>query len=716
MKRVTPFVLLLMLGLAVAGCRSRSADAPTTVDGATVVGTTAPAVTAPPPPPAPLVTPIGLDDGPPRITAPKRTRSRIIRGTGQLVGPAPAAASTTTDGDVNLNFTNADVRDVAKAVLGDILGLTYAVTPEAEGQLTIQTGRPIRRQDVLRTFEVSLRGADLGILREGDLYTVLPLRDAQRRGAMVGAGEPGYGTEAIPLRFVGAEELRALLQPLVPPDAKVAADEAHSQMLVTGSTESRRSLRDLIGQFDVDWLRGVSFGLIVPRWTEVTGLVEQLTQLLNAEGVPTAGTLRFVPIRQVNGVLVIATRADYLERVRGLVDMLDQEAQGTRRRLFVYRVQNGRAADLAKVLVNAFGGEGASSATAPAPSPAASGTASLATAGTNSMPGLETDDSLPMPTMDGAATTAPLSFDLGESEGAVTISADETTNSIVVHARPAQYEIVEDALRRLDVLPLQVMIESAVTEVTLNEELRYGVQWFFQTGNSSFTLSEFANGAIGQIFPGFSYLVSNGDSITGVLNALSEVTNIDVVSAPKLLVLNNQTATLQVGDQVPIATQSAQSVDTADSRVVNSIEYRDTGIILRITPRVNDSGLVLLDIAQEVSNVVKTSTSDLDSPTIQQRRIASSIAVQDGQTVALGGLITEDRQEGGSGIPVLRKIPVLGALFGAKSRTRERTELLILLTPRVIRNAVDARRITDELRDKIRTIEPLPVAADKAAP
>ncbi|MCF4164782.1 type II secretion system secretin GspD [Zavarzinia compransoris] len=722
MKRATPFVLLLLLGLAVAGCRSRTSEAPTTVDGATVVGTTATAVTAPPPAPAPapLATPIGLDDGPPRITAP-RGRSRIIRGTGQLVGPAPTAIRETADGDVNLNFTNADVRDVAKAVLGDILGLTYAVAPEAEGQLTIQTGRPIRRQDVLRTFEVSLRAAELGILREGDLYTVLPLRDAQRRGAMVGAGEPGYGTEAIPLRFVGAEELRALLQPLVPPDAKIAADEAHAQILVTGNTESRRSLRDLIGQFDVDWLRGVSFGLIVPRWTEVTGLVEQLTQLLNAEGVPTAGTLRFVPIRQVNGVLVISTRADYLERVRGLVDMLDQEAQGTRRRLFVYRVQNGRAADLAKVLANAFGGEGASAAAtttaaSPSPSPAASGTASLAGAGGTTMPGFETDDSLPMPTMDGTATTAPLSFDLGENEGAVTISADETTNSIVVHARPAQYEIVEDALRRLDVLPLQVMIESAVTEVTLNEELRYGVQWFFQTGNSSFTLSEFASGAIGQIFPGFSYLVSNGDSITGVLNALSEVTNIDVVSAPKLLVLNNQTATLQVGDQVPIATQSAQSVDTSDSRVVNSIEYRDTGIILRITPRVNDNGLVLLDIAQEVSNVVKTSTSDLDSPTIQQRRIASSIAVQDGQTVALGGLITEDRQEGGSGIPVLRKIPVLGALFGAKSRTRERTELLILLTPRVIRNAVDARRVTDELRDTIRSIEPLPVAADKAAP
>ncbi|MDD3444791.1 MAG: secretin N-terminal domain-containing protein, partial [Zavarzinia sp.] len=478
--------------------------------------------------------------------------------------------------------------------------------------------------------------------------------------------------------------------------------------------ESRRSLRDLITQFDVDWLRGVSFALIVPQWTEITGLSAQLTELLNAEGVPTAGTFRFVPVPQVNGLLVIATRADYLDRVRALVDMLDQEAQGSRRRLFVYRVQNGRAADLAKVLVNAFGGDKggtgeSSTGTGASSAPVAAG---LATAGT--LPAITgatgaTDSALPMPTIDGTETTRPLTVDLGEQEGAVSISADETTNSIVVHARPQQYEIVADALRRLDVMPLQVMIESAVTEVSLNDELRYGVQWFFQSGNSSFSLSEFASGAVGQIFPGFSYLVANGDNIRSVLNALSEVTTINVVSAPKLLVLNNQTASLQVGDQVPIATQSAENVDTSNSRVVNSIEYRDTGIILRITPRVNDNGLVLLDIAQEVSNVVNTTTSDLDSPTIQQRRIASSIAVQDGQTIALGGLITEDKENGGSGIPVLRSIPVIGGLFGTKSRTHKRTELLILLTPRVIRNPADARRVTDDLREKIQNMEPLKI-------
>ncbi|MFZ2872552.1 type II secretion system secretin GspD, partial [Zavarzinia sp.] len=653
---------------------------------------------------------------------PAGTRTRVIRGTGQVLGAAPAPGGEATGGDVSLNFTNAEVRDVAKAVLGDILGLTYAVDPEAQGQITIETAQPIRRDQVLPTLEAGLQAAQLVLVREGNLFTILPAGSDQRSIGLLSPGDPGSGTEAIPLRFVSATALKDLLAQMVPNNARMEADGARNILFISGNSVSRRSLRDLVQQFDVDWLRGVSFALIVPQWTDSRNLVEQLTQLLNAEGVPTAGTIRFVPVQQVNGILAISSRADYLDRVRGLVEMLDQEAQGSRRRLFVYRVQNGRASDLARVLSAAFGGaKGGSGGTSSAAPSSSAGSASLSGAGTSgseSSGGFgqnSTDASLPAPTMpgidgQGGSGAAGMSVDLGEAEGAVSISADEISNSIVVHAKPQQYEIVADALRRLDVLPLQVMIESAVTEVTLNNELRYGVQWFFQTGNSEFSLSEFASGAIGQVFPGFSYLVSNGDSITSVLNALAGITNINVVSAPKLLVLNNQTASLQVGDQVPVATQSAESTDTSTARIVNSIEYRDTGIILRITPRVNDSGLVLLDISQEVSNVVKTTTSALDSPTIQQRRIASSVAVEDGQTIALGGLITETKQSDNSGIPYLRNLPFFGPLFGTTSDSKDRTELLILLTPRVVRNSVDARRITDELREKIRAVVPLPVA------
>lgn len=701
------------LALALAGCDTTGTPQ-TQVQGATVVGSTAPAG----PRSLPGLAPGRTDDG----YRPVGTQTRIIRGTGQVLGAPTPETEDTAGGDVSLNFTNADVRDVAKAVLGDILGLTYAVDPEAQGQITIETAQPIRRERVLPTLEAGLQAAQLVLVREGNLYTIAPAGGEPRSIGLLGPNDPGTGTEAIPLRFVSATALKDLLAEMVPNTARIEADAARNILLVSGSSVSRRSLRELVQQFDVDWLRGVSFALIVPQWTDSRNLVEQLTQLLNAEGVPTAGTIRFVPVQQVNGLLAISNRAEYLDRVRTLVEMLDREAQGSRRRLFVYRVQNGRASDLAKVLASAFGaGKGGGSSASATPSSSAgsaslSGFATSSTGANGNEQSGSTDGSLPtpptMPGIDGqgGGAASGLSVDLGEAEGAVSISADEISNSIVVHAKPQQYEIVADALRKLDVLPLQVMIESAVTEVTLNNDLRYGVQWFFQTGNSKFSLSEFATGAIGQVFPGFSYLVSNGDSITSVLNALAGITNINVVSAPKLLVLNNQTASLQVGDQVPVATQSAESTDTSTARIVNSIEYRDTGIILRITPRVNDSGVVLLDISQEVSNVVKTTTSALDSPTIQQRRIASSVAVEDGQTIALGGLITETNQSDNSGLPYLRNLPFLGPLFGTTTDSKDRTELLILLTPRVVRNSTDAQRITDELREKIRSVKPLPAA------
>ncbi|MFA5123650.1 type II secretion system secretin GspD [Zavarzinia sp.] len=688
--------LLLAFALVLSGCKSQPR---TEVTGATVVGAAVPlappAATAPP---APRPAPPPLHPGS-RDDVPVATRAEIMPGTGRFMAPPPVREAA--NGDITLNFTEAPVRDVAKAVLGDMLGLTYVVTPGVDARLTIATGSPIRREQVLPTFEAGLQSAGLALLREGETYRIAPAEAGAARGSgLIGADDPGTGTEAITLRYVSATELKKLLDRMVPAGTEVAADDARNILFVAGNAAGRRTVRDLAAQFDVDWLRGVSFALIVPQWTDGRALVQQLTEALNAEGVPTAGTVRFVPIEQLNGILAIATRADYLERVRRLVAMLDREAEGTRRRLFVYRVQNGRAADLAKVLAAAFGGDKQA-----AVSNSSAGSAGLATAGATVTAG-----SLPappvMPAIDGSA---PLAVDLGDAEGSVAISADETSNSIVVHAKPQQYDIVADALRRLDVLPLQVMIESAVTEVTLNDELRFGVQWFFHTGNSNFSLSELTSGAVGQTFPGFSYLLTNGSTISAALNALSDITSINVVSAPKLLVLNNQTASLQVGDQVPVATQTAQSVDTSDSRVVNSIEYRDTGVILRITPRVNDSGVVLLDISQEVSNVVNTTTSKLDSPTIQQRKVASSVAVEDGQTIALGGLITEDRENGNTGIPVLKDIPLIGRLFGATSRKKNRTELLVLLTPRVVRNAADAKRITDELREKIRSVTPLPI-------
>jgi general secretion pathway protein D len=289
----------------------------------------------------------------------------------------------------------------------------------------------------------------------------------------------------------------------------------------------------------------------------------------------------------------------------------------------------------------------------------------------------------------------------GEQQNGLSITADGVNNALLIVATSSEYEVIEAALKRLDIRPLQVMIEAAIAEVTLTKDLRFGVQWMFNNGHNDLTLSGISSGAVSQSFPGFSYLYTGGSRITAVLSALEDITKVQVLSSPKVMVLNNQTATLEVGDQVPVATQSSVSTLTSDATVVNSIDYKSTGVILTVTPRVNEGGLVLMDISQEVSDVTTTTTSSLDSPTINERKIGSTIAIQDGQTIALGGLISDNRSDGRTGVPFLQSIPVVGSLFRQDSRSDTRTELLVLITPHVVRNSTEAADITADLRSKL---------------
>jgi general secretion pathway protein D len=317
----------------------------------------------------------------------------------------------------------------------------------------------------------------------------------------------------------------------------------------------------------------------------------------------------------------------------------------------------------------------------------------------------------------------------------IRVVADDKNNALVVYARPRDYRMVEDLIRNLDIVPLQVLIEATIAEVTLNDTLRYGLQFFLKSGNSRFDLSNAgssnitstnanttanattnanvsSNVGIGSaadilsVFPGFNYVLAAGSSRV-ILSALSSVTDVNVVSSPQLLVLDHQTAFLQVGDQVPVATQSAVSILNPGAPIVNSIQFRDTGVILQVTPRVNTTGLVTMEIEQEVSDVAKTTSSNIDSPTIAQRRIVSTVIVQDGQTVALGGLIKDTRDNERSGIPILSDLPLIGPLFRTTTKSRGRTELLVLLTPSVVRSPEEARRVTDELRERLQNVRPL---------
>jgi len=638
----------------------------------------------------------------------------IVDRTGSLVGSTPRRRPSGPR-DINLNYPNVDVHEAAKSILGDLLRLNYFVDQSVSGTVSVVTAEPVARSEVLGVFESALKVSNLALIKQGGIYTIVTLAAARKQPRLVSGSEGGYGTEAIQLRYVNPTDLKKLLEPLVPENAILQADPGRNALFITGTGAERAAIRDLIGQFDVNWMHGMSFAFFVPKYSDSRSLAAELDAMLNAPGSPAAQVVRLLNIERLNAVLAITSEPRYLRDIKKWVAVLDRMGGENGKRLFVYRVQNGRSSDLAKSLGIAFGASNATTGpTAPgntgARRPPGTLTPTLpATMTPQSTSGFaNSDDNNGDVTQPGgeANVVSAQTLSIAGSESPVTISSDEANNAILVYATNRQYAVIQDALSKLDILPLQVLLEASIVEVTLNDQLQYGVQWFFKSGSSTFDLTNGKTKIPVPTLPGFSYVFAQ-NNINATLSALQGVTTIKVISAPKLLVLNNHTASMQVGDQVPVATQSSVSTDNPDAPIVNSIEYRDTGVILKVTPRVNDSGLVLLDIAQEVSDVSTTATSTIDSPTIQQRRIASSVAVRDGNTIALGGLIRDTSTEGSSGVPFLSKIPVIGALFGDKQDDRKRTELLVLLTPRVLRNTEDANNATSELIEKLQATKPL---------
>lgn len=632
----------------------------------------------------------------------------ITHGTGNPVGgplPHSSQSTVTDDGSITLNFVNADVRDVAQAVFGDFLKVNYSLGAGVQGTITVQTSRPLARSEVLPVFEQVLHINGLVIVKSNDVYKIVLAADAPREiaapTARSGSAEAGYGTQIVPLHYLAAAEMQRLLESMQPAQAVVHVDATRNILIVQGTQAERAAVVDEVALFDVDWLAGMSFGMFTPKYTDARGLARELSQILGGPNGPLSGIVKLVPIERLNTVLVISPQPKYLDQIGRWVERLDKPGVGSDRRMFVYAVQNGRATELANVLKKAlYGGgrddksgdtNGDSGDNAPAPaSPPAPGAATQPATPPKANSNSLVDDS-------DTGTVPP---------GAATITADDQNNAIVIYGTPQDYATIENALRQLDTAPLQVLLEAAIAEVTLTNDLQYGVQYFYQPSDKhQLVLSNGPTANISALFPGFSYMFSEGSNIKIVLDTLSKVTHVNVVSSPEVMVLNNHTATLQVGDQVPIATSQGQSVIGGQSPVINTIEYRPTGVILKITPRVNQGGMVTLDISQEVSDVSTTQTSSLDSPTITQNKIDSTIAVQDNETIALGGLIKDSRTNGSSGLPYLSEIPVLGALFGTKSNNFVRTELIVLITPHVVDNLQKSRAVTEELRHKLPALQ-----------
>ena len=655
-------------------------------------------------------------------SAPAARRKIVEPASGPFIrAPRPArAAATSAEGDITLNFQGTDINEFVKVILSDLLQRSFVIDPEVRGSVTMATAQPLRRADLFPLLEEILAINKAAIIEADGIYRILPRPKAARGNLSPLTAdielEGGYSVRVIPLQYIAAPELGKILEPFVAEGGELRIDKPRNMVIIGGTPRELARLQDTIDIFDVDWLRGMSVGLYPLDHVGPATLKRELDEILGGMegGGPDellGGLVRTVALERLNSILLISATPAALGRTETWLYRLDRPGERAGQNLYVYEVQNAKAVEIAKILSEVFSGKGQTEAAPPSLAPGTTPVEITAVTET----AIDEDAPLPVEAVAPGAGGRELAV---PAAGSVEIIADDTRNALVILATAQDYRMIAAAIRKLDVVPLQVLIEASILEVTLAGDLDYGIEWFFsnQIGRSRGGQGALDLGGAGvsALAPGFAYtIVNSAANVKVALNALESESEVNVLSAPSLMVLDNQTARINVGDEIPVPSRQSTSNITPGAPTVNEIRFRNTGITLEVTPRVNNSGLVTMEIRQEVSNAIRTTSSTINAPTIQKRQIKSTVAINSGQTIVLGGLIRNSETENASGVPVLQQIPALGKLFGNTSAKNRRTELVVLLTPRVVRNQDDAQKITDEFRKKLYSLSP---PADAAGP
>ncbi len=685
-------------------------------------------------------------------------QSKLYKGTGILVAgqeeggdvtplqkPPPPPGSAVT-----LNFEGADVREVVRNILGDILNESYTIDPAVGGTVTIRTTSGIPRESLHATMEMILRMNGATMTREGSVWKILPAAAAARGNVtpqLGGLARPlpaGYSVQIVPLHYVGVRQMAALLEPFVKDQTTVRVDDLRNFLILSGTELELRHLYETIDMFDVNWLAGMSVGLFTLQSAEVKSLMADLDKALGTpDKSPLSGILKIIPIERMNALLVVTPQPEYLDEARKWIERLDRAGgEGTAIRFYVYQVQNGRAERIAPLLQQAFTGRVTQPAQPDRPPQVAPGTP----AGTIvSPPSFMAQPTIPVQnpsqtvvsqtqTTSAAPATAQTALQraLSAADGIgvvrnVQVVADKDNNTILTVATPVEYSVIEAALKKLDLPQRQVAIELTIAEITLTDSLSVGVEWLFKGGAPSGRGSGgyFAPGGTTPFNPavpiaaaaasttpvglalsaGFNYLINNSNFPGGVqaaLHLLDTYGNTKVISNPHLAALDNQKATIKVGNRIPINQQTL--VGGTTNAVTTTAQYIDTGVLVQVTPHINAGGLVTLEVDAEVSTPGNTSDPNV-APPINTRSVQTLLAVPTGQTMVMGGLITENNANSSKGLPGLARIPILGGLFGTQSLEKDRTELILFITPRVVENEADYRRVIDDLRRKMERLD-----------
>lgn len=669
-----------------------------------------------------------------------RPQPRIRRGNGQVINSAAAAAPLpdigATSGEARFNFEGESLHAVVKAILGDMLGQNYTIAPGVQGTVTYSTPRPVSSAQALSVLEMILGWNNARMIYSDGRYSIVPADQALGTGVVTPrTGSPesarGFESRVVPLRYISATEMEKLLKPYARPNAIVTVDSGRNLLTIAGTRAELENYLRTIQIFDVDWMSSMSVGVFPLTSSKASKVVQDLEKVFGEQSKsPVAGMFRFMPLEGANAVLAITSQADYLDDIEQWIERIDGAGEGIR--LYSYELKYVTAKDLATRLSEVFGGSGGRSGGFEG------GNFSLIPGAQVGMIGGGGDGKDGGSELGGGSASGPgggglgggslsLSASQGGGSGSVTlevggdkvaISAIEENNTLLVRSTASAWRSILDVIEKLDVLPLQVHIEAQVVQVDLSGDLSYGVNWFFEravtdnglpsaVGRDTWSTLAGSIKPAGGTNPGLAWTFL-GRNAAAVISALDQVTDVKLLQTPSIMVRNNQEATLNVGDRIPITTVSINPI-LGNNNSTSSVQYLDTGTILKVRPRVTKDGTVFVEMVQEVS-APRGEPDDNGNVRISTNRMKTSAVIQSGDTVLLAGLITDSDTKGSSGFPGLSRLPVVGGLFGRQSSTQRRSEIIILITPTLVEDPRAARDLTDEYSRRFRGLQPLPKA------
>jgi len=622
----------------------------------------------------------------------------------QPAPPGPQAGASPQADDavpISLHFDNTDIYGIIR-IIGDTLGLNYIIDPAVKGTVNINTSGTLRRSDLLPVLETILKINGATMVKIGNFYQIIPANTAMRQPLEVQeqprqAPDDQIVLQIVRMKFVAAAEMARLLTPYLSEGASIVNHDAGNILLLSERRSNLRKLLELVDVFDTKVFEGDRVRLIPVKNNLVRDLINDLKSVFAGYGLAeTGGAIRFVPLERMNSILVITGNSTIFAEVERWIERLDQPLATAGLRNYVYKVKNTKASDLQGVLANLYG--------SPAQRPQGAAAGQQTT-----LPPAATSPFI-SPPPPGVPTAS-------AGTGTVRIIHDEITNSLIIQTTPQEFAEIERTLLQLDVLPRQVLIDAQIYEVTLSDSLSVGLSAILQNRGTLApnppgpqTTASFlgVNGPPALAAQTFAF-VGRTRELVAFLNASENRSRVRTLSAPSVLVKDNTVADFQVGAEVPVPTTS--SVTPVQSGGTNlfaqTISFRPTGVIMRVRPQINESGTLTLEISQEVSQATANTTSAVVAPVIGKTSVNSTIVVQDSQTIAIGGFIRENKELSRSRLPLLGRIPVAGVLFGNTNNSTTRTELIVLITPHVLRTREEADVSTEELKSKLRDVQKL---------